>query len=212
MKTAIFSDVHANELALDTFLEFARPRVEGFVCLGDTVGYGPKSNECIEKILELPNLITVLGNHEEMFLKRIPIELELPLVQQFYEISSRDFRFAEYLTTIPKSSPFERFTCTHTLENRNIYPDSKVEVQENYLIGHSHHQYILNSNIYKVINPGSVGQNRREIDKVDFAIYDHSDSSFEFYSLTYDVDLFIQQLRDFGYSDLCVNYYLGKKS
>ena len=120
MKTAIFSDVHGNEIALDAFLEFAVPRVKGFVCLGDTVGYGPKSNECIQKIVKLPNLISILGNHEDMFLKRITLEQELPLVREFYEIASRDFLYLDYLNTLPYSSRFESFNCTHTIENRNI--------------------------------------------------------------------------------------------
>jgi predicted phosphodiesterase len=211
MKTAIFSDVHGNEIALDTFLNFVYSKVEGFVCLGDTVGYGPKSNDCLEKIMNLPNLISVTGNHEEMFMKRTNLLDEIPLVQKFFEYSSRNFRHRDYLSTLPSNVSFNNFNCVHTIEGRNIYPDSTIEVGENYLIGHSHHQFTLDSNGYRVINPGSVGQNRREIDKVDFAIFDHSNASFQFFSLPYDFDSFISQLKYFDYPDDCIKYYLDKR-
>ncbi len=52
--TAIISDIHGNEAALDTTLDYTRAaRVERYVCLGDVVGYGARPTECLERIMEL---------------------------------------------------------------------------------------------------------------------------------------------------------------
>lgn len=65
MRIAIFSDVHGNLEALDQFVAHSRRLgVEGYACLGDSIGYGPNPNECLEKIKSLGNVGVVLGNHE----------------------------------------------------------------------------------------------------------------------------------------------------
>lgn len=64
MKLAILSDIHANLSALDAVLkDIGRRGVDGIACLGDTVGYGPRPLECIERIFEATHRI-VMGNHD----------------------------------------------------------------------------------------------------------------------------------------------------
>lgn len=64
MITAILSDIHANEVAMEAVLADAkRHHVEQFLCLGDIVGYGPKPLECFNRMMDLAKL-TVMGNHE----------------------------------------------------------------------------------------------------------------------------------------------------
>jgi len=68
MRYLVFGDVHGNLLALDTVLEAGRARgAEGYLFVGDLVGYGPEPLECIERLLPLAqcgSLAWVLGNHE----------------------------------------------------------------------------------------------------------------------------------------------------
>ncbi len=62
------SDIHANLTALKSVLEDAEnraPRYEAVWCLGDTVGYGPDPNECVEIVRGLPGLVCLIGNHDE---------------------------------------------------------------------------------------------------------------------------------------------------
>ncbi len=66
MKIAVISDVHSNLEALDACREEAlREGVEAFVCLGDMVNYGPDPVKTLDRIMSLPGLIAVLGNHDE---------------------------------------------------------------------------------------------------------------------------------------------------
>ena len=45
MRYAIFSDIHANLPALETFVESTRPRVDAYRSQGDAVDSGPRNHE-----------------------------------------------------------------------------------------------------------------------------------------------------------------------
>lgn len=72
MRTLVISDVHANLTALNAVLADAGS-VERVWCLGDIVGYGPDPNECIERIMDLPGLQCVKGNHDAAILGEISV-------------------------------------------------------------------------------------------------------------------------------------------
>jgi len=64
MKLAVFSDVHGNREAFERVLEDMEGRtLDGIVCLGDAVGYGPDPEDVVQLILER-NIPCVMGNHE----------------------------------------------------------------------------------------------------------------------------------------------------
>ena len=64
MKTAVFSDIHANPAALLKALNSARRLgCKKFICCGDIVGYGYDPNKCIE-ICKQNNIACVKGNHD----------------------------------------------------------------------------------------------------------------------------------------------------
>jgi len=62
MKIGIISDIHSNSEALNCVLENIE-RIDGFICLGDIVGYGANPNYCIKKIKDL-NCRCIGGNHD----------------------------------------------------------------------------------------------------------------------------------------------------
>jgi predicted phosphodiesterase len=64
MRVAVISDVHANYHALEAVLEQVDAvRVDAVWCLGDTVGYGPRPNECCERVEARADRCLV-GNHD----------------------------------------------------------------------------------------------------------------------------------------------------
>ena len=64
MKYALISDIHGNLEALEAVLEAIASRpVDGYICLGDIVGYGANPRECLERVRGL-NPIAVTGNHD----------------------------------------------------------------------------------------------------------------------------------------------------
>lgn len=71
-RTIAIGDIHGCDVALDTLLcELAPTTEDTVVVLGDVVDRGPDTRGCIDRLLELGEscrLISLLGNHEEMFL------------------------------------------------------------------------------------------------------------------------------------------------
>ncbi|HTM22606.1 MAG TPA: metallophosphoesterase family protein [Kofleriaceae bacterium] len=64
MRYGIFSDVHANHEALSAVYEaFDREKIDRYVCIGDTVGYGASPNECCDMVRKRA-AFTILGNHD----------------------------------------------------------------------------------------------------------------------------------------------------
>jgi predicted phosphodiesterase len=70
MRVLVISDIHANLTALEAVLQ-AAGEYEAVWCLGDIVGYGPDPNECVEKVMMLPNLTCIIGNHDLAALNRL---------------------------------------------------------------------------------------------------------------------------------------------
>lgn len=62
MLVAVVSDIHSNLAAFEAVLADL-PTVDEVWCLGDTVGYGPAPNECVELLLQQKQ-ISIAGNHD----------------------------------------------------------------------------------------------------------------------------------------------------
>jgi diadenosine tetraphosphatase ApaH/serine/threonine PP2A family protein phosphatase len=75
VRVAVISDVHANLYALEAVLaEIDREPPDAVWCLGDTVGYGPRPNECCELVRERADLV-LAGNHDLLALGSAEVAL-----------------------------------------------------------------------------------------------------------------------------------------
>jgi predicted phosphodiesterase len=64
MRYGLISDIHGNLAALRAAVSFLSDAgVDGYLCPGDVVGYGPQPNECVEILASLP-AHCVAGNHD----------------------------------------------------------------------------------------------------------------------------------------------------
>jgi diadenosine tetraphosphatase ApaH/serine/threonine PP2A family protein phosphatase len=73
MRVAVISDVHANYHALEAVLdEIDAARVDTVWCLGDTVGYGPRPNECCDAVKDRAGHCLV-GNHDLVVLGELAV-------------------------------------------------------------------------------------------------------------------------------------------
>jgi predicted phosphodiesterase len=81
MRYGVIADVHGNAHALDAVLAFLSTQdVDGYLCAGDLVGYGPMPNECVRQVLALPGRC-VAGNHDLIALGRLDDERCIPLAK-----------------------------------------------------------------------------------------------------------------------------------
>ena len=80
MRIALLSDIHANLVALEAVLE-ALPLYDQLWCLGDTIGYGPRPNECLDYIRGLGTYV-LTGNHDLACLGEVSVEDFNPLARR----------------------------------------------------------------------------------------------------------------------------------
>jgi predicted phosphodiesterase len=208
---AVFADVHGNLPALETFIERTRGKADTYLCLGDVVNYGPWNNECLERVHALPGIVHLEGNHERLFLGKDDIRKERPLVQEFFDCSIRNFARRDLIGNLPASYELGSFLCSHTLEERTVYADTPIEIDRNRLIAHAHHAYQVQRSGRQLVNCGSIGQNRRCIDRLNYALYDSRADSFTLCEEPYSSEPLILEMVARGYPQRCIDYYLGKR-
>jgi predicted phosphodiesterase len=71
MRIVIVSDIHANIVALEAVLA-AAGSFDSIWCLGDTIGYGPRPNECVVHMRQARYAIS--GNHDLACIGKIDLE------------------------------------------------------------------------------------------------------------------------------------------
>jgi hypothetical protein len=210
VKVAVFSDVHGNLIALQRFVEATAGRVDAYLCLGDVVNYGPWSDECVDLVLSLPGIQVLEGNHERLFRGDESLDHEIPLVQDFYRHCRPLFSRDRFLTGLLDHVDLGIYRCAHTIDDKRIYPDTVIEIDRHYMVGHTHHQYQIERSGFTIVNPGSIGQNRKWIDSADFLILDTASGEIQFESISYEVDRFVAELSRRGFPEQCIRYYTNK--
>ncbi|GAB4448597.1 MAG: metallophosphoesterase family protein [Chloroflexi bacterium OHK40] len=71
MRIVVVSDIHSNLVALETVLAAAGSH-DALWCLGDTIGYGPRPNECVA-LMRQHAAVAITGNHDLACLDRIDL-------------------------------------------------------------------------------------------------------------------------------------------
>ncbi|MDB9913109.1 metallophosphoesterase [Flavobacteriaceae bacterium] len=208
MKTLIFSDVHGNLPAFERMLKVENS-CESFICLGDLVNYGPWSNECVNLASSLPNIKLLMGNHEEAFINGF-YPGKNNMVQEFFNFNIEYFKEFEAIKEYSKYFKIGKFICQHTIFDQYIYPDTNVILDNNYIVGHSHHQFEYKNGDFILYNAGSVGQNRKFINVINYLIYNNTTNLIEMKQLSYNIDKVINEMRARKFPKECINYYLQK--
>lgn len=208
MKVAFFSDIHGNLPALEIALK-ETSKVDSYIILGDVVNYGPWSNECVKMLETLPNCTKIRGNHEDYFIDG-KCGSNNHLANEFFNFCYSEFKEFATIKKYNSECNFEEFLCTHTIADKYIFEDTIINVENNFIIGHSHRQYKINRNGYTILNPGSLGQNRQFINEISYMIYDTKSYHVDFRSVLYDVDIMINQMNKMGYPQICLDYYMEK--
>ena len=210
MRVLIFGDVHGNLPALEIALSRERGNFDRLVCHGDVVNYGPWSNECVQLLAGLDEITLLKGNHEEYFLSGIyPGQNEV--ARAFFDFCYPFFYHQESILNYASSLVCVDYTVQHTIQNRYIFPDTPLlSIDKNYIIGHSHHQFKRIVDNFSLINTGSLGQNRKWINVIQYLIYDTDSNTISLKNVVYDHFIIINEMKLRKYPEICVNYYLNK--
>jgi len=209
MLVAIFADIHGNLPALELFLSEI-PDVDKYICLGDVVNYGPWSNECVLLVDQLKDKVTLKGNHDEYFIQG-KYGGASEVARAFFDVCFPSFLQSRIISDYVDSYRQGGYHFVHTLDNRIIFADTDVQLREPTVLAHSHKQYITEKSGFKLINPGSVGQNRTYINVINYIIWDTAKDIFTEKKILYNPDVVINEMRVRKFPKICIEYYSNKK-
>jgi predicted phosphodiesterase len=149
MRILIISDIHANIVALEAVLSDTES-YDAVWCLGDLVGYGPDPNACIECVSNLPNLVCLIGNHDQAALGKIPLsrfnrEAGEVVAWTIQELTEENL---DFMRSLPTKVVAENFTLVHGSPQQHVWEyildlqtanRSLDIIETDYcIVGHSH--------------------------------------------------------------------------
>jgi predicted phosphodiesterase len=229
MRYGVLSDIHANLAALEAALAyFRRLGVDGYLCAGDLVGYGPEPNECVERIAGL-GARCVAGNHDLIALGELTSDRCIPLARESLAWTQEVLTGASrgYLAALPRRLELEGgLVMAHgSLDDPQCYVTKPAQAEEQLarlagespaaralILGHTHRPWAhrsggeslsrgrvaLGSGAPTLLNPGSVGQSRDLLSRARFLLLDLDRSEATFLSTAYDTGRCRASLRRCG--------------
>jgi predicted phosphodiesterase len=228
MRYAILSDIHSNWEALETAVSYAQgQKIDSWVVLGDTVGYGANPNECFEWAIQNA-AIYVTGNHERAVIDPRLREWFNEWAREAIEWTDKvmDPKLKEKIKPLPYVQMREGFTFVHGSLNEpeqfhylfsmeDAAPTFKQMESPICFIGHTHvpscfcekpqAAIYLKPGIWQlekgeryILNPGSVGQPRDQDPRLAFGIFDTEKQTFQIVRLTYENHKAADKIRKAG--------------
>jgi predicted phosphodiesterase len=148
MRILIVSDIHSNSVALETVLAVSAS-YDQLWNLGDTIGYGPRPNECVAAVRH--SAVLIAGNHDLASLGKVDLSDFNPDARTA-NIWNGEQLTAEHRSLLealpPRRDVDERFLVVHASPREPIweYLLTQEQARENFalfdsqvcFIGHSH--------------------------------------------------------------------------
>lgn len=215
MKITVFGDVHGNLVALEKLFELEKNKTDLFISHGDIVNYGPWTNECVTFLDSITNIKLLKGNHENYYLDGF-YNGKNEIAKSFFDFCYGNFN-KNLLSTIANYGNqvlIPDFTIQHTIGNQYIFLDTDIndlEINSNFIFGHSHQQFERSKDNFKLYNTGSIGQNRALINLSCYLKVDTQKKTIELKNFVHDIDKVIKQMEFEKYPQICVDYYKSKK-
>jgi predicted phosphodiesterase len=230
MAIVVLADVHANLVALDAVLADAgqRGEISELWVLGDLIGYGPRPNECIERIREFEHK-AVAGNHEHAAVGKITTEEFNPYAAAAAEWTAETLtkESREYIEALPELIQLDEFTMVHgtirdpiweyLITHEAVVEQLARQTTTYSLIGHTHIPTIVQeeesgapmmrlpdgavvplNQQRLILNPGSAGQPRDGDSRACYAFVDMEERTFSHVRVEYDIRETQRQMKGEG--------------
>jgi predicted phosphodiesterase len=227
MRYGVIADVHANLHALDAALGFlATQDVDGYLCAGDLVGYGPLPNESVRRVMDLGGRC-VAGNHDLIALGRLSDERCIALARASLRWTRQvlDDNARALLAGLPPTERVGELMLCHGWlgdpqqyvvgENEAIARLREAPGAAIVIVGHTHRPMAVGARRGTLLrgaagtvqlppgepvllNPGSVGQSRTADPSARVMVLDTEARTAAFHALPYDVAACREALRERG--------------
>lgn len=228
MRVAVISDVHANYHALDAVLrEIDAARVDAVWCLGDTVGYGPRPNECCD-VVKARASHCLVGNHDLVVLGELSVgdfngEAAAAAIWTTQALTPES---REFLAALKPLGAVEGVDLFHASARDPVWEYVLTEEAAEgtlarsdaplVLVGHSHVALALTTVDGRIgggpapggstvalagrwlLNPGSVGQPRDGDPRAAWLLMDLDEMFAEFRRVAYSIERTQAEMRERG--------------
>ncbi|HBR15370.1 MAG TPA: metallophosphoesterase [Candidatus Omnitrophica bacterium] len=217
MRYAVLSDIHGNLEALQAVIQACRQqRVEAFLCVGDTVGYGANPQECLE-ILRGLKAISVAGNHDWAVSGKLDFSYftedgQAAVLWTRNKIAFEQFNYLNSLELVYKNEDVILAHGSLDQPAQFNYLEDLPQAQEAFplmdrgicFVGHTHVPRIfiqrgeksyftqilemeLSADDKYIVNVGSVGQPRDGNSLASYGIYDTGMAMIDIKRVPYDI-------------------------
>ena len=115
MRYAVLSDIHGNLEALTAVMDaLAAERIDRYLCLGDTMGYGADPATCLERLRGCGAII-VAGNHDVACIGKLDLGWFNDAAKAAIVWTRDRLRFTDldWLRRLPLTTTVEPFTLVH---------------------------------------------------------------------------------------------------
>ena len=215
---ALVSDIHGNLPALQSVYEHAiQQGAQLFLNAGDTIGYGPFPNECVDFIRD-KKFFSVIGDYDQKVLafpqharryqQKKHVLKSLAFRWAYQNLTPTNLRYLSHLPINHRMSLAQRsFFLTHGAPNdTGSYIGDATTSQEwqRYqqqahsdviISGNTHilHQHTIEDTLF--VNPGSVGRQDDGDPRASYAILLLDDAiTIKQYRVEYDLEQIVEQL------------------
>ena len=216
MKLCVFADIHGNKLAFDkAYPMILDEQADRNIFLGDLCGYYFDETLILKRLKEMPRLIALKGNHDQMFLeaalgndplKEMYSRKYGPSLDHFLKKPDRS-ALLDWMSHCSGSyvHPEGLFSCYHGSPgdplNGYIYPDSDLKVFEDcgssyIFLGATHYPMIKKLKSTMIVNPGSLGQPRQGAWPT-YAVVDTQTHNVALKEVQYNKEEFIKHIGPF---------------
>jgi predicted phosphodiesterase len=229
MRVAVISDVHGNARALEAVLAaLEHAGTDALWCLGDTVGYGARPNECCA-VVESAADLSLAGNHDLVVAGVLGLEefSHDAAVAARWSREQLDDRSGAWLSGLEPQARAEGLELYHAsprdpvweyvLSEQVALASLEATSSPAVLVGHSHVALALGivdgvlagglapagssvsfAEHRWLLNPGSVGQPRDGDPRAAYAVLDLEQRVAEFQRVEYDVAGTQSEIRNAG--------------
>ena len=212
MKIGIITDIHNNIVALDAVLKaFEDTCCDRVICCGDIIGIGPRPEETVSRLMSVPNLTCVRGNHESYLLDGIPGPDKMPETEARHHEWEHDQlspHSKAFLAALPSEAELtvngiKIYAAHYALDSQSRFAPLSPrptlwDCQRMFhyvdadiiLFGHDHAACLFQTGKTKYCNCGSLGCPMRDksIARAGILIISGRNTRFEPLHISYDTD------------------------
>lgn len=227
MKIGIITDIHNNVVALEAILDvFEKNGCNEILCCGDLIGIGPYPEETVQKIMSLPNIKCVLGNHEKYLIEglRSPYPdgmTEGEAKHHLWEHGILSDSSKKFINKLPYKLEFvreglkilvihysmnENYDYVNYISNPSLNDCNKMFAEHDadiIIYGHNHTNCFAQGNTKMYVNCGSLGCPHELLGEAKGGIItiDEGKAEFELVIANYDINQVISKIDSIQYPD-----------